>query len=81
MSFPASGIRGSWSFSFTEHPASVGETYAEHARTAFGFGTSMLWAGVAVMVHGILPFVFTTTGSRTIARLYDRMVVARCRTR
>src|SRR5256885_835876 len=35
---------------FTEHPASVGETYVQHMRFAFRFGSRMLSRGVAVMV-------------------------------
>lgn len=65
--------------SFTTHPASVGETYTEHFRSAAFFGFSMLLGGAACLVHGVLPFLFTRTGSGTIARLHDRMVVNRMR--
>lgn len=64
---------------FTEHPESVGETYLEHMGVAFGFGTRMLLAGLACVVHGLLPFLFVKTGSRTIATLHDRMVAHRVR--
>lgn len=63
--------------SFTKHPASVGETYAEHMRMASSFGGAMLLGGVACLVHGLFPFLFTRTGSTTIARLHDRMVTNR----
>jgi hypothetical protein len=65
--------------SFTKHPADVGESYAEHMASAFGFGTAMLRGGFACLVHGIFPFLCTTTGSSTIRRLHDRMVVNRVR--
>ena len=39
----------------------------------------MFLASLACAVHGLLPFAFKTTGSRTIARLHDRMVVNRVR--
>ena len=65
------------SISFTEHPHAVGETYAEHFGVASGFGGAMLVGGLACMVHAVLPFLCTTTGSRTIRRLHDRMVVNR----
>lgn len=68
-------------FSFTEHPASVGETYGEHFRVASSFGASMLLGGAACIVHAVLPFVFISTGSNTVRRLYDRMVVARAAVR
>ncbi len=64
---------------FTEHPASVGETYGEHLRQASSFGFAMLLAGAACLVHAVLPFTFVHTGSRTIARLHERMVVNRVR--
>ena len=62
---------------FTEHPASVGESYSEHLFRAVYFGTRMVFAGIACLVHGVLPFLFVRTGSRAIAELNDRMVVNR----
>lgn len=62
---------------FTEHPASVGESYAEHMGVAFGFGTRMILGGLACLVHGLLPFLFTSTGSATVRRLHERMVTRR----
>jgi hypothetical protein len=62
---------------FRDHPASVGETYAEHMAVATGFGMRMVLGGLACLVHGVLPFLFTRTGSNTIHALHDRMVVNR----
>ena len=62
---------------FTEHPASVGESYSEHLFRALGFGTRMVLAGLACLVHGVFPFLFVRTGSRAIAELNDRMVINR----
>jgi hypothetical protein len=62
---------------FTEHPASVGESYTEHLFRAACFGTRMIFGGIACLVHGVLPFLFVRTGSRAIAELNDRMVVNR----
>ena len=62
---------------FVEHPASVDETYLQHFITAVSFGTAMIVAGVACMVHGLLPAVFVTRGSETIYALHERMVVRR----
>jgi hypothetical protein len=64
---------------FTDHPASVGETYGEHLAAASGFGLGMIFGGLACLVHGLLPFLFVRTGSSTIARLHERMVVNRRR--
>jgi hypothetical protein len=61
----------------TEHPTSVGETYAQHFAHAIGFGTRMVLAGVACILHGLLPFLFVRTGSRAVAQLHERMVINR----
>ena len=62
---------------FTEHPASVGESYTEHMAHAGCFGLRMIGAGIACLVHALLPFLFQRTGSEAIAELNDRMVVKR----
>lgn len=64
---------------FTEHPAMVGETYPEHMRTALSFAGPLATAAAAACVHAFLPFLCTTTASRTVKRLYDRMT-RRCQT-
>lgn len=66
-------------WSFNEHPASVGESYLQHMNTAFGFSGRMLLGAMACFVHGLLPFLFTRTGSGTIVLLHERMVTARHR--
>jgi hypothetical protein len=62
---------------FSEHPASVGETYGEHMGHAACFGVRMIAAGVACLVHAVLPFLFVNTGSRTIGELNERMISGR----
>ena len=62
---------------FTQHPASVGESYLEHMRHAGGFALAMLAGGLACLVHAVLPFLCKKTASETIARLHERMVVNR----
>lgn len=62
---------------FTEHPASVGESYFEHLAHASGFGLRMIAGGFACLLHGLLPFLFVKTGSQQITTLHDRMVVNR----
>ena len=47
---------------FTEHPASVHESYSEHLVMAGGFGAKMIIAGFACVLHGIFPFLFIKTG-------------------
>lgn len=62
---------------FSEHPAEVGETYAEHLRAAGMFGVKMVGGGLACMVHAVVPGLFITTGSGTVNRLYQQMVAKR----
>lgn len=59
---------------FTEHPASVDETYGEHLAMASGFGIRMILGGFACLLHGIFPFLFVKTGSAQISTLHDKMV-------
>jgi hypothetical protein len=58
---------------FTEHPRSVGESYLEHLRFACAFGARMVSGGLACFAHGVLPFLFQTTGSRTVLGLHEQM--------
>ncbi|MDE2448113.1 MAG: hypothetical protein KGO22_04025 [Gammaproteobacteria bacterium] len=62
---------------FLDHPQSVGESYLEHQRHAFGFGLALLGAALACLVHAVIPGLFVRTGSEAITRLHDRMVVHR----
>ena len=62
---------------FTEHPASVGETYWGHLLRASWFGGKLLFAAGACFVHAIFPFLFVKTGSRAITQLYGAMVTNR----
>ena len=62
---------------FLDHPRSVGESYFGHQRQAMAFGARMFVGAIACCLHGIVPAAFAQTGSRTVSRLYDRMVVNR----
>ena len=64
---------------FTDHPASVGESYGEHLAMASGVGLRLILGGLACLIHGLLPFLFVRTGSGQIAALHDTMVANRRR--
>ena len=64
---------------FTEHPASVGETYFQHLGSAAGFAGTMFLGGMACLLHAIFPFAFQRTGSTFITQLHERMVTNRAR--
>lgn len=54
---------------FTEHPASIGESYFEHLYFAAKFGSGMVVGGLACLLHAIFPFVFKNTGSNILLRM------------
>ena len=62
---------------FHRHPRSVGETYAEHMLVSASFGCTMIVAGLACLVHALVPALCEYTGSRTISALHARMVLNR----
>lgn len=64
---------------FTEHPASVGESYCGHLLQAMSFALLLLAGALACAAHALLPFLFQRTGSGIIRRLHDRMVLHRRR--
>lgn len=64
---------------FTQHPASVGESYSEHLVTAMSFSLQLFKAAIVCGIHAILPFLFEKTGSDCIRCLHDRMVTNRSR--
>ena len=55
---------------FTKHPASVGESWAEHARLALLTSGLLAGAALAAAVHAVVPALFETTASHTIDRLH-----------
>ena len=59
---------------FTEHPASVGQTWGEHARFALSASAIMAWASFAALVHAVAPPLFKTTTHNALERLYAMFV-------
>jgi hypothetical protein len=64
---------------FLAHPRTVQESYGEHLVVASSFGLTMIAAGMACMVHALVPGLFERTGSRAIQHLHDRMIRNRSR--
>ena len=54
---------------FSAHPRDVGESYLEHGLFACRYGAKMIVGGIAAFVHGLLPFLFQSTGSRITREL------------
>ena len=57
----------------TRHPNTVGETYGEHLVAAWSIAGALAMAGAACLIHGLLPFAFETTASRSIRRLHHHI--------
>ncbi len=49
-----------------EHPRDIGESYGEHAGHALFIGTRLLMAGLACLVHAVLPGLFVRTASAAV---------------
>ena len=62
---------------FLHHPHSLGESYWEHQRQALEFGSLMVMAGVACLIHALVPALFVKTGSTMISNLHDRLIRTR----
>ena len=58
---------------FTRHPTAIGESYAQHLAQAAAFGSTMVVAGLACLVHAIFPFWFEKTASLCVQRLHAQM--------
>ena len=55
------------------HLRAAGETYFEHFRFAMTFGLLAMAAGIAALIHAVIPALCTSTASRTI-RLLSQLV-------
>ena len=59
-----------WVPASRQHLDGVGEDYDEHRRFAFAVGAAMVVSGLACILHGLIPALFTDKASRTINRLH-----------
>jgi hypothetical protein len=59
---------------FAEHPRSLGMSWAEHGVGAVVIGARLVGAGLACIVHAIIPGMFTETAGRTVTDIHDHMV-------
>jgi hypothetical protein len=57
---------------FLEHPRSVDESYGEHALFAGGIGIRLIGAGLAALLHAVVPALCERTASRQVAAIYAR---------
>lgn len=59
---------------FVDHPHAVGESYIQHQRVALSFALSLICAGLACLIHALVPGLFVRTGSRMVEDLHHRIV-------
>ena len=58
---------------FLEHPRSLGMSWARHGLGALAIGAKLVGAGLACLVHAVVPGLFTQTAGKTITGMYDHM--------
>jgi len=58
---------------FLEHPRSLGMSWAGHGAGAVVISARLVGAGLACLVHAVVPGVFTQTAGKTVTDMYDHM--------
>jgi hypothetical protein len=58
---------------FFEHPRSLGMTWTRHGIGAVAIGARLVGAGLACLVHAVVPGFFTQTAGKTVTEMYDHM--------
>jgi hypothetical protein len=58
---------------FLDHPRSVDKSYFEHLLFAGGFALRLVGAGLAALVHALVPCLFEKTASNMIAKMYAKI--------
>ncbi|MEM7323769.1 MAG: DUF6356 family protein [Actinomycetota bacterium] len=58
---------------FTDHPATVGETYFEHFGVATHYARELAGASFKAMVHAVIPGLCCTSASDKIKQLHGEV--------
>jgi|SRR5688500_7939822 hypothetical protein len=64
---------------FLAHPRTVGESYLQHSAFALRIGSRLLLAGMAALVHAIVPCLCESTASRIILVMNAEIVARRAK--
>jgi hypothetical protein len=59
---------------FLDHPRSLGLSWGQHGIGAVAIGATLVGAGVACLVHAVVPGWFTQTAGKTVTSIYDHMM-------
>ena len=54
---------------FTDHPGSVNESYFVHLWFTVHMSVRFVGIAAALLIHGLIPFLFTTTASRNTEKM------------
>lgn len=66
-----------WRKLFIDHPATVDETYGQHFGQALRFSLKLIGAGLACLIHALVPGLFKTTARSTVIELNETLVTHR----
>jgi hypothetical protein len=55
---------------FVDHPRSLGLSWFAHGAGAMKIGFKLIGAGLAALVHGLVPGLFTDTAGRIVTETY-----------
>lgn len=58
---------------FLDHPRSVEESYFEHLLFAGGFALRLIGAGLAALIHALIPCLFEKTAGNMIAQMHAKI--------
>ena len=58
---------------FTNHPASIGESYFEHQLKALSFSVRLLVMSLAALLHAVIPALCKDTARLRIAALHEEL--------
>jgi hypothetical protein len=58
---------------FADHPRSLGMTWASHGAGAAVIAVRLIGAGIACLIHALVPAWFTQTAGRTITEMHDEI--------
>ena len=58
---------------FIDHPRSLGMSWASHGSGALRISGELIGAGLACLVHAVIPGMFTQTAGKIVTRIYDHM--------
>ena len=74
MASQKTGRTGLADYLFFAHPRSLGMSWTAHGLGALGIGVRLLGAGLACLVHALVPGFFTETTGKAITSIYEHAV-------